>query len=87
MGSSRVGCTVENMIVNHLMFADDTCVFSSSFSGLQCLLVICGDYAAEHEAAFNCNKTIGVLFCPKYYKNLLHQMFFLMVYVYNFLTK
>ena len=39
-----------------------------SISGLQCLLNICGDYAAEHEIIFNCNKTIGVLFCPKKYK-------------------
>ena len=28
----------------------------------------CGDYAAEHEFTFNCNKTIGVLFCPKKYE-------------------
>jgi len=37
------------MVVNHLMFADDICVFSPSVSGLQCLLNIFGDYAAEHE--------------------------------------
>ena len=40
-------------------------VFSPSISGLKCLLNICGDYAAEHEITFNCNKTISVLFCPK----------------------
>ena len=56
-----------NMVVNHLMFADDICVFSPSISGLQCLLNICGDYAAEHEITCNCDKTI-VLFCPKKYK-------------------
>jgi len=56
------------MVVNHLMFADDICVFSPSTNGPQCLLNICGDYAAEHEITFNCNKTIGVLFCPKKYK-------------------
>jgi len=62
-------CAVQNMVVNHLKFADDVCVFSPSISGLQCLLNICGDYAAEHEIIFlNCNKTIGVLFCPKKYK-------------------
>jgi len=66
LGSARVGCTVGNMVVNHLKFADD--VFSPSISGLQCLLNICGDYAAEHEIIFSCNKTIGVLFCPKQYK-------------------
>ena len=48
VGSARVGCTVGNTVVNHLIFADDTCVFSTSISGLQCLLNICGDYAAEH---------------------------------------
>jgi len=62
LGSARVGCTVGNMVVNHLMFADDICVFSPNISGLQCLLNICGNYAAEHEITFNCNKTIGVLF-------------------------
>ena len=57
-----------NMVVNHLMFADDICAFSPRISGLQCLLNICGDYAAEHEITFNCNKTTGVVFCPKKYK-------------------
>jgi len=47
---------------------DDICVFSPSISGLQCCLSICGDYAADHEITFNCNKTIGALFCPKKYK-------------------
>jgi len=28
----------------------------------------CDDYAAKHEITCNCNKTIGVLFCPKTYK-------------------
>ena len=76
LGSARVGCTVGNMVVNHLTFADDICVFSPSISGLQCLLNICGDYAAEHEITFDCNKTIGVLFCPKKYKQPPYQMFF-----------
>jgi len=50
------------------MFADDISVFSPIISGLQYHMNICGDYAAEHESTFNCNKTIGVLFCPKKYK-------------------
>jgi len=56
------------MVVNNILFVDDICVFSPSIGGLQCLLNICGDYAAEHEITFNCNKKIGVLFCPKKYK-------------------
>ena len=34
LGSARVGCIVGIMIVNHLMFADDICVFSHSISRL-----------------------------------------------------
>ena len=68
LGSARVRCTVGNMVVNHLKFADDICAFIPTINGLQCLLNICGDYAAEHEIIFKCNKTIGVLFCPKKYK-------------------
>ena len=59
---------MENMVVNHLMFADDICMFSPSISGLQCLLNICGNYATEHKITFICYKTIVVVFCPKKYK-------------------
>jgi len=69
------------------MFADGMCVFSLSVSGLQCLLNICGDYAAEHEIAFNCNKKLVFFFAQKGINNLLPQMFFWTVYMYNFLTK
>jgi len=51
LGSARVGCTVGNMVVNHLMFADNICVFSPSIRGLQCLLNICGDYCSSHASA------------------------------------
>ena len=74
------------MVENHLMFADDMCVFSPSFSGMQCFLNIWDDYAAEHEISFNCNKTSGVFFVQKCVKNLLHQTFFDGVRV-QFLTK
>ena len=76
LSSARVGCIVGNMVVNHLMFGDEICVFSPSISGLQCLLNVCGDYAAEHEITCNCNKTIGILFSWKSINNLAHQMFF-----------
>jgi len=75
LGSARVGCSVKNMVVNHLMFVDDICVFRPSISGLQCLLNICGDYAAEHELTFNCNNKLA-FFCPKSINNLLHEIFF-----------
>jgi len=44
------------MFVNHLMFADDICVFGPSICGLQRLLNNYCDYVAEHEFAFNMYK-------------------------------
>jgi len=64
------------MVVNHLLFTDDACVFSLCVNRLHRLLNICGDYAAEHEIAFNCKKANGVLFSSKSINNLLHEMFF-----------
>jgi len=43
--------------------------------GLQSSLNICDDYAANHEIAYNCNKTSGVSFSPKIINNLLRRMF------------
>jgi len=48
LGSTRVGCTVGKMVVNHVMFADDICVFGLRISHLQRLLNICGDHDVEH---------------------------------------
>jgi len=71
-----VGCIVENMVVDNLVFADDICKFIPSISGLQCLLNICGDYAAEQEITFNCNKKLVFFFAQKCINNLLNEMFF-----------
>jgi len=54
--------TSEAMVVIHLMFGDDVCVFGPRISGLQ---NICGDYATENKTPFHFNKRIGLLFVPK----------------------
>ena len=62
LGSARVGCTMGNMVVKHLIFADDTYVFSPSVGGLQPLLNIFGDYAAELEIALIATKKLVLFF-------------------------
>jgi len=61
-----MGCTVGNMIVNHLMFADDTRVAPALVDFIVFWIFVMM-MIAEHEIAFNCNKTIGVSFCPQRY--------------------
>jgi len=40
------------MVMNHLLFAGNICVFILSISGIQRLPNICYDYAAEGEVIF-----------------------------------
>ena len=49
-----------------IIYVDDLCCFSPSLDGLQDLLNVCSNYAVEHDITFNCSKSVGVLFPPKY---------------------
>jgi len=51
--SANIGCRLSNMIVNHLLFADDAVVFAHSAKGLQQLLDIFSKFAVSHRVVFN----------------------------------
>ena len=50
LNSVQSGCFVGSSLLNHLMFADDLCVFSPSVKGLQKLVNVCKEYVLN-----NCN--------------------------------
>ena len=41
----NIGCSLNGTLINHIMYADDTCIIASSPSALQRLLNICLDFA------------------------------------------
>ena len=55
--SLKIGCRLSNMIVNHLLFADDAVFFAPSAKGLQQLLDICSKFALSHNVVFNVVKS------------------------------
>ena len=59
------GCFIGNKCLNHIMFADDICVFSPSLLGVQDLLNVCFEYAKSHHITFNHNKSYGMTIAPK----------------------
>jgi len=61
----KTGCYVGEVLLNHLMFVDDICVFSSSVQGLQSILDVCQAYAESHGIIFNCSKTVCMTFKAK----------------------
>jgi len=55
--SVNIGCRLSNMIVNHLLFADDAVIFAPSAKSLQQLLDICSKFALSHNVVFNVVKS------------------------------
>lgn len=63
------GCVINDVIVNHLMYADDLVLLAPSVSGLQKLVNCCESYANLHDVIFNASKSACMLFRPKGNKN------------------
>jgi hypothetical protein len=63
--SVNVGCTMHGTIINHLCYADDSCLICPSVKGMQRLLDVCSDYANDHDIVFNTGKSVGMLIKSK----------------------
>jgi hypothetical protein len=48
LNQSYIGCSMNGMMINHLMYADDTCIIAHSPTALQELLDICAEFAVSN---------------------------------------
>jgi len=65
LNNIKAGCYIGEVLLNHLMFADDICLFCPSVRWLQRILDVCQAYAESHGIIFNCNKTVCMTFKAK----------------------
>jgi len=65
LNNIKAGWYIGEVLLNHLMFADDICVFCLSVRWLQRILDVCQAYAESHGIIFNCNKTVCMTFKAK----------------------
>ena len=65
LNNIKAGCYIGEALLNHLIFADDICVFCPSVRWLQRILDVCQAYAESHGIIFNCNKTVCMTFKAK----------------------
>ena len=56
VNSSDIGGQIENIILNHLCYADDLCLINLSSAGMQKLLGICSKYAIDHSLTYDAKK-------------------------------
>ena len=62
LNSSGIGGYIRTAFINHLCYADDLCPIDLSSSGMQQLLHICNEYAAEHQLIYNGSKSFSLCF-------------------------
>ena len=61
----KIGCVVGELIVNHLLYADDIVLISPSARGLKRLLEECEKYGLETDIVFNANKSAVMCYKSK----------------------
>ena len=53
LNAQPIGCSTDNTVVNHMIYADDIVLFAVSAKGLQKLLDTCFNYGCSHDIQFN----------------------------------
>ena len=64
LNNSNIGCSINGFLLNHIMYADDTCIIAPSPSALYKLLGICTSFAQSNFVKFNESKTKCMCFKP-----------------------
>ena len=65
---SQIGCHIDSLCVNHVMYADDICLMAPSPAALQKLINNCYDYSRQNNISFNSSKSFCMVFKPRLYK-------------------
>ena len=66
----KIGCSLGDLFINHLMYADDLVLISPSTRGLNCLIEECQRYGLEFDILFNSSKSAVMYFKPDFMKNI-----------------
>ena len=53
LSKSNNGCSIDNLSINHIYYADDLCLMAPSAKGLQNMLDICEKYGQEYDILYN----------------------------------
>ena len=62
LNKSGIGVSMNDTIINHMVYADDMCIISLSSAGLQQLLKLCNGYSKLYDLTFNAKKSVCMYF-------------------------
>ena len=61
---SGVDCSINNIFIGCVLYADDIVVLSATVSGLQEMLIICNKTIMDMDLSFNCKMSVCIPFGP-----------------------
>ena len=68
LSKSYAGCYINDICVNHIMYADDICLLAPIGIAMQNLLDVCHNYGIANDILFNPLKYVCIVYKPKGYK-------------------
>ncbi len=75
LNACKIGCLYVNIIINHLMYADDLVLLCPYSKGLATLLKICAIYGIAKDILYNSKKSALLFMSTKDDKNLVLPIF------------
>ena len=70
LSSKKYGCQFNDLLINHLVYADDMVLIASSIHAMKKLIKNCTHYANDHHIIYNTKKTKFMCFKPKFYSDV-----------------
>jgi hypothetical protein len=68
LSNLQTGCNLNNVCLNHIIYADDLTLIAPSVTALHKLLNTCISYAANNNITFNSKKSVAMYIKPKGYE-------------------
>ena len=70
LSKTNVGCYINSVCINHLLYADDAVLVAPSPYALQMLINTCEIFAKDNDMCYNVKKTVCMHIVPKSLKNI-----------------
>ena len=64
LNTSRIGCHISDVCINHVFYADDLCLMAPCAIALQEWINICCLYSIEIDLNFTATKSYCMIFTP-----------------------
>ena len=65
LNDAKVGCSMNGVIINHLMYADDLLLIAPSIRANQILLDYFGSFTRDHDVIYSTRKSVCMFLRPK----------------------